>query len=329
MHALPRVRRRTHTYSENRVRRRRDHGNCSRETAMSTTVEQRLRAAPLGLVIGTSTRAAPQLRLRLLGGFRAERVGAAQPVAAWQRRCAKTLTKLLATCPRHMLHREQLMEILWPEVELESALNSFGKAMHAARRALEPELLPRESSAYLRLTDSMVALDTAQVWIDADEFECLAESALRQGEVAGYEDALAAYGGELLPEDRYEDWCTERRDYLAELHIRLLLELADALASRGEHNTAAARLNEVLQHDPTREDVHRRLMALYVSAGTRDQAVRQFHLCEDALRRELDLDPGKETRALYEEIHADRVESDARPATENAASPFVGRESVL
>ena len=100
------------------------------------------------------------------------------------------LTKLLATHPRHRLHREQVLEIIWPDVELESALNSFGKALHAARHALEPELLPRESSAYLPLTDSMVALDTEHVWIDADHFERLAESALRQDDVAGYECAL-------------------------------------------------------------------------------------------------------------------------------------------
>src|SRR2546423_1722726 len=174
--------------------------------ALDTTVEQRLRPNPLTLVSGSKKRAVPQLRLELLGGFRAERVGVEWPVAGWQRRTAKTLTKLLATCPRHTLHREQLLEILWPDVELDSALNSFGKALYAARRALEPELLPRESSAYLRLTDSMVALDTEHVWIDADHFELLAESALRQGDVSAYESALAAYGGELLPEDRYEDW---------------------------------------------------------------------------------------------------------------------------
>jgi len=281
------------------------------------------------------------LRIELLGGFRVERAGVARPVSGWQRRTAKTLTKLLATHPRHRLHREQALEILWPDVELESALNSFGKALHAARRALEPELLPRESSAYLPLTDSMVALDTQRVWIDADHFERVAESALRQRDVAGYERALAAYGGELLPEDRYEDWCAERRDHLAALHIQLLLALAEADEERGAHSASAARLREVLQHDPTREDAHRRLMALYASLGARDQAMRQFQICEDALRRELDLAPEQLTVELYREIQADRIprrlptpEPDSarvvsvqRPTTERV--PPVGRDSVL
>jgi DNA-binding SARP family transcriptional activator len=257
------------------------------------------------------------------------------------------LTKLLATHPRHRLHREQVLEIIWPDIELESALNSFGKALHAARHALEPELLPRESSAYLPLTDSMVALDTQHVWIDADHFERLAESALRQEDVAGYECALAAYGGELLPEDRYEDWCAERRDHLAALHIQLLVRLADALEEHGAHSASAARLREVLQHDPTMEDAHRGLMALYASLGARDQAMRQFQICEDALKRELDIAPEQSTVDLYREIQAGRiprrlparepeeervdearVESGHPPTTAHRA-PLVGRDSVL
>jgi DNA-binding SARP family transcriptional activator len=281
-------------------------------------------SASLSLVIGDNKRPTPQLRLRLLGGFRAERAGVGWPVSDWQRRTAKTLTKLLATTPGHTLHREQVLEIIWPEVDPESALNSFGKALHAARHALEPELLPRESSSYLRLTESVVTLDPEHVWIDIDHFEQFAESALCQSDISTYEAAIGAYGGDLLPEDRYEDWCAERRAYLAELHMRLLLDLAEELARRGSHSAAAGRLREALQHDPTREDVHRRLMAVYASAGRRDQAVRQFHVCRDMLRRDLDLAPGAETEGLYEEIVAHRPKPD-----HEVAAPFVGRQLLL
>jgi DNA-binding SARP family transcriptional activator len=311
------------------------------------TVDPRLRPTALSLLSSTNgngfhKRAVRPLRIQLLGGFRVERAGVAQAISNWQRRGAKTLTKLLATHPNHRLHREQVLEILWPDAGLESALNSFGKTLHAARRALEPELLPRESSAYLPLTDSMVTLDTQRVWIDADHFERLAESALRQRDVAAFENALAAYGGELLPEDRYADWCMERREYLRALHIQLLLALAEAHDERGAHRASAARLREVLQHEPTREDAHRRLMGLYASLGARDEAMRQFHVCEDALNRELDLAPEQATIDLYQEIQADRVPrristldpnsvralSVHRPATEQRV-PLVGRDHVL
>ena len=218
------------------------------------------------------------LRVRLLGGFRVERTGVGQAVSDWPRRSAKTLIKLLAVQPGHVLHREQVIDVLWPKVDAESALNSFGKALHVARRALEPKLPRRQDSAYLRLADAMLVLNTEHVVVDIDEFEQLAEDAIRRREIAAYEAAFAAYGGELLPEDRYESWCSERRSALAELHIRLLLGMAEALERRGSYSEAADQLRDVLQRDPTREAVHRQLMLLYAWMGTPDQAIRQFHM---------------------------------------------------
>jgi DNA-binding SARP family transcriptional activator len=284
--------------------------------------------------------AIPLLRLTLLGGFSVERADAGQAVSGWPRRSAKTLTKLLAVHPGHALHREQIIDTLWPGADAESALNSLGKALHAARHAMEPQLPRRKDSAYLRLTDGMLVLNTENVTVDADQFEQLAEGAFRRQEIEAYEDALAAYSGELLPEDRYEHWCSERRSVLAELHIRLLVGVGEALELQGAYDDAADRLRNVLQRDPTREAVHRQLMRVYARMGTPDQAVRQFHLCEDVLRRELDLAPQPETVSLYGEILARRLSrrpsrpgradlSRSSPAQASSVHPFVGRERVI
>jgi DNA-binding SARP family transcriptional activator len=286
----------------------------------------------------------PLLYVRLLGGFRVERVAdARQTVFDWPRRSAKTLTKLLAANPLHAMHREQIINILWPDVDTDSALNSLGKALHAARRVLEPDLPRRQDSAYLHTADCMLVLSTERVVVDADMFERLAADAVRTGQVETYRDALCAYEGELLPEDRYESWCAERRSALVETHIRLLLGLAEVHERCGACNEAADRLREVLRHDPTREAVHRQLMRLYVRMGTPDQAVRQFHVCEQVLRQELDLAPQPETVALYDAIHQEqfsrrppsldrireRGESRVRLPVPDARSAFVGREQVI
>jgi DNA-binding SARP family transcriptional activator len=285
----------------------------------------------------------PQLQVRLLGGFRVERADIGPAVADWPRRSAKTLTKLLATHPGHTLHREQIIDVLWPDVDPESALNSFGKALHAARRVLEPDLPRRQDSAYLRLADSMLVLNTEHVVVDADVFEQLSETAIRSGDIGAYQSAIMAYGGELLPEDRYEAWCAERRSVLAELHLRLLVGLAEVYERRGACNDAADRLREVLRQDPTREAAHRQLMRLYARMGTPDQAVRQFHLCTEVLRRELDLAPQPETVSLYDAIRANQMSSapgrdrtgergeahGALPVLTPGGRVFVGREQVL
>ena len=286
----------------------------------------------------------PLVHVRLLGGFSVERADLGRAVSDWPRRSAKTLTKLLAVRPGHVLHREQVIDILWSGVDAESALNSFGKALHAARRALEPELPRRRESAYLCLTDAMLGLNTDHVIVDMDQFGELAEDALRRREIGAYEAALAAYGGELLPEDRYETWCAEPRGAMTELRIRVLLGLAEALERSGAYNEAAGGLRDVLQYDPTREAVHRQLMRLYAQMGTPDQAVRQFHACEAVMRRELGLAPQPETISLYQEIlagglapgpswadwMANRTSLRRPPPAQTASGrPFVGRDRVI
>jgi len=284
------------------------------------------------------------LYLGLLGGFRVERSDGRQALATreaisdWPRRSAKTLTKLLAAHPGHALHREQIIDVLWPDVDMESALNSFAKALHAARRVLEPSLERRGDSAYLRLADSMLVLNTEHVVVDTDVFEKLAAHAMRSGEVAAYQAALAAYSGELLPEDRYETWCADRRSALVEMRLRLLVGLAEAYERLEACGEAADLLRQALREDPACEAIHRRLMRLYARMGTPDQAMRQFHICEQLLRQELDLVPQPETVSLYDAIHASQsprqppmLDRDQGSLPERIANirPFVGREQVL
>ncbi|HEV2126550.1 MAG TPA: hypothetical protein VGW38_27645, partial [Chloroflexota bacterium] len=54
------------------------------------------------------------LAIRLLGGFGVEVKG--QPVNAggWRLRKAKSLVKVLALAKGHALHREQVLDLLWP-----------------------------------------------------------------------------------------------------------------------------------------------------------------------------------------------------------------------
>ena len=248
------------------------------------------------------------LRIRLLGGFRVEREDGRLFDADWrQRRSAKQLTKLVATQPNHSLHREQVLDILWGEANPSSATNSLAKALHAARCALEPGRTPRQDSAYLHLRDDVLTLDSEHVSIDVDLFRGVATTALQSRTIAAYEAALAAYGGEFLPEDRYEDWTEERRRSLTVLHAQLLLGLAEEHMRRNELSRAAEGFQAVLEQDPCNEDVHRRLIRLHAEMGNRSEAIRQFQVCRRILESELGMGPSRPTEELYSEILGDRV----------------------
>ncbi len=264
----------------------------------------------------------PALRVFLLGGFRVEQGGREPPAAAWGHRgSARALVKLLALAPGQRLHREQLVDTLWPDADPDSARNSFAKALHAARHALEPTLPHRGSSAYLRLTDDMLGLDPHHTWVDVDHFERLTRAALPAGDVAAFEHAIDAYGGELLPEDRYAAWAMARRETLAAYYLQALLGLAGLHERRGDDNAALERLRQALQQDPAREETHRALMRLYARGGDCRQALRQYELCRVALREDLAVEPDVATERLHRDILASARAAQADANQERAVEP--------
>src|SRR5215211_7961369 len=78
-----------------------------------------------------------QLRIELLGEFRVSVGDRAVADTAWHRRKPAALVKLLALAPAHRLHREEIMDALWLELDPEAAGANLRKALHHARRALD------------------------------------------------------------------------------------------------------------------------------------------------------------------------------------------------
>jgi DNA-binding SARP family transcriptional activator len=222
--------------------------------------------------------------VKVLGGFRVTVDGRVVPVGAWRHRRGADLVKLLAISPNLLLHREQLIDALWPELAPAAAAANLRKALHFARRALGAE-------GAIGITDGMLALfPETEVEVDAARFEAIARRALGAGDRAACAEAAAAYPGELLPGDRYEAWTAEPRERLCALYASVL--------------RAAGLWEPLLEVDRADEQAHRELMRGYLDAGNRYAAIRQFERMRNALREELGVSPDAESVALYEKVLA-------------------------
>jgi DNA-binding SARP family transcriptional activator len=148
---------------------------------------------------GTSERRPQAVRIKLLGRFSVSVGSRTVDQNAWRLKKAASLLKLLALAPGHRLHREQAMDILWPDSGRRAASNSLRKTLHAARRNLDPAA----GSRYLASEDeSLVLCPKSDLWVDAEAFEVAAAAARRAKEPAAHHAAIELYAGELLPEDR-------------------------------------------------------------------------------------------------------------------------------
>jgi predicted ATPase/DNA-binding SARP family transcriptional activator/DNA-binding CsgD family transcriptional regulator len=243
------------------------------------------------------------LRIWLLGGFRISVGSRSIAEEEWHLRKAGSLLKVLALAPRHRLHREQAMELLWPDLDPKAALNNLHYALHVARRTLEPSA--GAASGYLHLRGESLALSPAgPVWVDVEAFEEAATTARHASEPAAYRAAIDLYSGELLPQDRYEAWAEERRARLRGLYLSLLLDLAALYEGRNEFGEAIDALERVVAEDPTHEGAHVELMRLYALLGRRREALSQYERLKDVLFTEFGAEPEAATARLHEEIWA-------------------------
>jgi DNA-binding SARP family transcriptional activator len=243
------------------------------------------------------------IRITLLGGFDVVVDGRQVPPAEWRRRQAAALVKMLALVPGRSLHRERVIDGLWPDLDLDEAAPRLHKAAHFARRSLGV-------AGSIVLDGETVALfpDT-EVDVDAQEFQRLAESALAAGDPRAAGRAADEYTGELLPQDLYESWAEAARDRLRLLYLQVL-----RLAERWEALTAA---------DPGDEQAHLALIRRLAESGDQRSAVRQFERLERGLRRELGVAPSAAALRLRDELLAvDSVAAARRPAQ----GPLLGRD---
>jgi DNA-binding SARP family transcriptional activator len=148
---------------------------------------------------------APQhVRIRLLGGFDVQVDDVAVPPGVWRLNKPRSLLKLLALVEGNRLHRDAIVEVLWPELGVVAGTNNLHQALHAARRALA---VAGASAGVLRLRDGVVALcPDGGLETDVQDVEEALHKALASDDLDLLLDVAARCAAGLLPEDRYEDW---------------------------------------------------------------------------------------------------------------------------
>jgi predicted ATPase/DNA-binding SARP family transcriptional activator/DNA-binding CsgD family transcriptional regulator len=281
------------------------------------------------------------MRVWLLDGFRVSVGTRTLEESQWHLKKAAALVKLLALSPAHHLHREQLMDFLWPGLEKKAASNNLRYVLHGARRTLASD--PGMGSRYLASEEkSLVLCPEGNLWVDVEAFEESTLIARRSRDPAAYRVAIELYSGELLPEDRYEEWAETRRQELRSVFLSLLLELAELYEGHGEYEAGIEVLERAVFEEPTNEEAHAGLMRLYVLSGKQQEALARYERLRDVLYEHLGTEPGVTTQALHDEIVAGRLPP-TRPATAPPEEPleaakhnlpaartkFVGREREM
>lgn len=256
----------------------------------------------------TDVRVDQRLRVYTLGRFGLSVGGVSVPLHSWHRKQALTLLKLLVTNRAGTMHREQIIECLWPSADerkgagrLKVIVCFLRQRLRAA--GLRADVIATQAGGY--------ALQGDAVWLDCEAFETQFKRARllqRHGHLTNalvwFEKVRRIYRGDYLSEERYADWCAVERERLRELHFDLLGNMVDGYLECGDHERAVDICRDALAAEPCRERFHRALMICLFGLGQYDRVVAHYRRCQQILRAELDTTPAPETERLYRELIA-------------------------
>ncbi len=256
-----------------------------------------------------------QLRVQTLGPFRVWRGTKEISPSEWRREKARRLFQVLITYRRTMLDRDQILEMLWPDLDPETAKRDFKVALSTLCKVLEPERQEGMPSAYIIRDRSRYGLRPgADIWLDVEEMEKEITSGDKllnlepDKALEHYKRALVLYGGDYLEDCLYESWCSEERERILILYLRTAERVAELLARKEVWDEVLNVCRAILARDPCWEQAYRWMMLAYARTGRRAQALKTYRKCVERLRKELQVDPSPATVQLYEEIRNARLQ---------------------
>src|SRR5262249_22189359 len=159
----------------------------------------------------TSGPTTPTLTVFTLGPLRiVSDVGEIDP-AGWVRKKSRTLFGYLLCSRPRGVHKEQLMELLWPGTDPGRSARSLQVALSDLRSGLGERRTAGSRRAFIQRTGDYYSLDVGQGgWVDIEAFEASCEAgrranALGDADTAArhYAAAESTYAGDFLADEQF------------------------------------------------------------------------------------------------------------------------------
>jgi len=246
------------------------------------------------------------LRIFSLGHFALAVTGAGLDVDNWRRKQAATLLKILISHVGRPVHRDRLMEWLWPDTDPDRGWERLKVTVSFLRGKLRTENIEND---VIETVGKSYLLRREAIWLDSDIFITLVSDGwdqLREGNMqealTHFEEARGLCRGDYLEDEPYADWCAEERERLREIHLEMLAGLAQCYGEQQRYSEAAQVCRTALFRDPCRENFIRCLLENLVAVGRPDWAESQFRTWRRELSEEYGLEPTHETLLLHDRI---------------------------
>ena len=245
-----------------------------------------------------STPAPPATRLSCLGGFSLVIDGRAvdDSVAKPMERAA---LHVLAMNAGQSVHREQLMEMLWPGADPDAGRHRLQVAISALRRLVEsneggrPRYLLRDGENYRLVLPEDARVDLWELRDNIRDATAARSAGDAEAEALALAAALAAYRGPLLPGDGPSDWVVGPRAAAQSAAADAAVRLAALRLEAGDSTGAGEVARKGLRTDRFRDDLWKLSIRAAEQADHHAEA-GQLRAAYQAVLTEMGIAPGSD-----------------------------------
>lgn len=235
-----------------------------------------------------------RLALRILGPPSIEGDEPARELLAHSKRFA-LLAWLAAAQPEGFHRRDRAAVLFWPDHDATAARNALRQGLHTIRGFVGDGVIVTRG-------DDEIGVDRERLPCDVTDFH----DALEAGHLAR---ALELYRGDLLDglhvrAAGFERWLESERARLLELAGSAAWELARRYEDGNDLTSASRWARKAARLARADERRVRQVIRLLDRAGDRAGAVQVYEEFAAYLRRELEVEPAEETRALVAAVRA-------------------------
>ena len=246
----------------------------------------------------------------------------------------RRLLAVLLAKPNEFVHRDVLVDELWPEGAPSSAAAIVQVTVSKLRKVLSPGLDPGGDEQRLRSGPLGYRLTVGEGELDADRFLSRAAAAATTSDpekrLELLEDALGQWRGPAFEDvtggpmvEAHKVWLDDRRWSVFRTLIDLELEA-------GRHRRVVDRLELVVAERPADEQLIARLATALERCGQRDAAIECLRRAQQALWERAGVRPGRELVALYRRIAGREWTTGGPPAQLPSSIPdFFGRARLV
>ena len=207
-------------------------------------------------------------------------------------RVAQSLFAYLALTAGTAHRREKLAGTFWPDTPEENGRKNLRQELWRIRKALSSG--STDAVDYLLANEYSITFNrNAAYWLDVAQLE------KPDADLEELTRSLSLYQGELLP-GFYEDWILLERERIQSLFDIRMGQLLERLIESERWTAVQEQAEHWLALGNTPEPAFRALMLAYGARGDMAKVTSVYQRCLTELKRQLDLEPSPETRALYE-----------------------------